>query len=88
MATTSIDHLSFVPKSDFIDLSTVKQEQQQHESEKDDKELEDLFDRISNYSLFDFLPFASFGRQRLYAVLESETKTCIYACFAPFSTQT
>jgi len=65
MATTSVPHLPFVPKfkSDWIEPSLVRWQEQQHESQKDEKVLEDLFDKISNYSVFDFLPFASFGRQ-------------------------
>ena len=65
MATTSVPHLPFVPKfkSDCIEPSLVRSEEQQHECQKDGKVLEDLFDKISNYSVFDFLPFASFGRQ-------------------------
>jgi hypothetical protein len=65
MATTSVPHLPFVPKfkSDWIEPSLVRSEEQQHECQKDEKVLEDLFDKISNYSVFDFLPIASFGRQ-------------------------
>lgn len=63
VATTSVPHLPFVPKSDCIEPSVVKQEEQQPESQKNEEELEALFDKISNYTAFDFLPFASFGRQ-------------------------
>ena len=64
MATASVPDLPFVRfKSDLIEPSLVKLEEQQHECQKDEKVLEDLFDKISNYSVFDFLPFASFGRQ-------------------------
>jgi hypothetical protein len=64
MATASVPHLPIKPKSDWIGGSPiVRHEEQQPEVQKDEEELEALFDKISNYSVFDFLPFASFGRQ-------------------------
>lgn len=82
MATTSVPHLPFVSKSGWIEPSVVRREEQQHESQKDEEVLEALFDKISNYSVFYFLPFASFGRQGCVGITDGELNMFFYMFWA------
>lgn len=67
-SSCGIPHLPFKPRGDLLVEQSrqvqVSKEPVQHE----DDELEKVFKEISNYSWFDFLPLASFGRQGFISV--------------------